>query len=426
MLKIIHYVLSWKIPACILVICLFATGCTNLAAKQKDPPVPSEVLVKKQQLDWLSSAKGIKKAAEWLDAIESAHYSGFKPDKSVLVQIRTSLENPNDLDKANQDQVNKKITDLILNFLKVLQVGNVHFDFDEVRVPRDSVYLTQLQSFKMRQSVQDIMVSLESKDREYLTFKRYLLDSITPADSLKYKSLMLSMNFHKYLIYNKTQEYIIVNIAAAEARYIRKGLPDMTMRTVVGTKKRQTPLISSYLTSIVTFPFWNVPFEIAAKELIPKVQKNENYLEQNNFEIVDAKGNLIEDSDLNWKDYNEKNFPYFFRQATGAGNSLGVLKFNLGNPFSIFLHSTSSPSSFAKDYRFLSHGCIRLEKPLELADGLLRGNIDLVELKGGKKNTESHTLKLPEKIPVFIIYMPAIVVGDRVKYLPDVYGLLKK
>ena len=197
------------------------------------------------------------------------------------------------------------------------------------------------------------------------------------------------------------------------------------MRTVVGKKEHPTPTIASYITNIVTFPHWNVPHSIAVKELLPKVQKNENYLEQNNYDVVTAKGKVIDDSELKWKNYNENNFPYFFRQATGPRNSLGLLKFNMQNPFSIFLHSTSWKAAFTKDYRFLSHGCIRLEKPLELAKALLPDKIDIRALKSGKKNTESKTIILGQKIPLFIIYMPVTVSGNKVTFLPDVYGLIK-
>jgi murein L,D-transpeptidase YcbB/YkuD len=81
--------------------------------------------------------------------------------------------------------------------------------------------------------------------------------------------------------------------------------------------------------------------------------------------------------------------------------------------------------SFAKDYRFLSHGCIRMEKPFELAADMLRGKINLEELRSGKKDTESKTIKLTNKIPVFIIYVPVKVVGKKVVFLKDVYGSIK-
>jgi len=168
-----------------------------------------------------------------------------------------------------------------------------------------------------------------------------------------------------------------------------------------------------------------VPFSIASKEILPKVQKDESYLERNSFEVVDAKGNVVDDSELNWVSYTEKNFPYFFRESTGPNNSLGVLKFNLGNPFSIYLHDTNSKGGFAKESRFLSHGCVRLEKPIELADYLTKGKVNVWELKTGQKDSETKIMKLDQIVPVFIVYMPTVVEGEKVIFLKDVYGLIQ-
>jgi murein L,D-transpeptidase YcbB/YkuD len=81
--------------------------------------------------------------------------------------------------------------------------------------------------------------------------------------------------------------------------------------------------------------------------------------------------------------------------------------------------------AFARDYRFLSHGCIRLEKPLELAELLVGDEINVKAIKSGKADTESKIIKLVKKIPVFIIYMPVTIAGDKVTFLKDVYGLIK-
>ena len=161
------------------------------------------------------------------------------------------------------------------------------------------------------------------------------------------------MNYRKYLSANQPSECIVVNIPAAEARYYRNDLLKIKMRTVVGQKTNPTPTISSYITNIFgDFPRWNVPQSIGAKELLPKIQQNENYLEQNNFDVVDSKGNVVEGSDLNWKEYNETNFPYFFRQSTGSDNSLGVLKFDLQDPFSIFCIPRVSLPPLLKNHGF--------------------------------------------------------------------------
>ena len=375
-------------------------------------------------LFWFSSKKNIKKATEWLAVIDSAKNFGITADYSQMDQIRNVLINNKTSDQKLKEKTDQQITTMVLNFLKSFQEGKIIFDYDEVNVNRDSVYVNQLLKSESNSNVSRMADRFECKDEEYQVLKKFMNDSITNQDTLKIKSLLRAMNYRKYLTLNHQSEYILVNIPENMVRYYRNNILSLEMRAVTGRKKFQTPTIASHITNMVTFPYWNVPHSIAVKEILPKVQKDENYLEQNNFEVVDAKGVEIDDTDLKWEKFTAKNFPYFFRQATGTENALGVLKFNLANPFSIFLHSTSLQSSFGKDYRFLSHGCIRLEKPIELANALFRGKLDLLPLKEGKENTKPGKIELPNKIQVFIIYSTVKVVDKKVAFLPDVYGLI--
>ena len=373
---------------------------------------------------WFSSNKNMKRANEWLDVLDSSNNFGLVSDKVQIGKTRMALGNNNKIGIELKEATDQQLTGLVLNFIKQLQEGLVHFDFDEVRNPRDSVYANQLLNSKFSESVSEMITRLDCKDHDYLVYKKFLNDSLTANDTLKYKTIVLAMNYRRYLTLNDHSDYIIANIPETEVRYYRNKQLALEMKSVVGKKKNPTPTIASYITDIVTFPFWNVPFSIASKELLPKVQMDESYLERNNFEIVDGKGNVVDDSDLNWEGYTEKNFPYFFRESTGPNNSLGVLKFNLQNPFSIYLHDTNSKRAFEKDYRFLSHGCVRLEKPIELADLLVGDEIDVQAIKSGKADTESKIIKLNQKIPVFIIYMPVTVDGQKVTFLKDEYGLI--
>lgn len=378
-----------------------------------------------QPLFWFSSDVNLKRATDWLLMMDTADHLGIRMSQLQTDQIRAALLGNQTLDNKYKEQRDRQITGLVLNFIKELQEGNIKLDYDEVHVSRDSIYVDQLLKSSTTELVQQTVLRLECRDHDFLVLKTFLNDSIAKMDSLKFKKIVLAMNYRRYFSINHPSEYIVANIPSTEAKYYWHDILKLKMRTVVGKKDHPTPTIASYITNIVTFPHWNVPHSIAVKELLPKVQKNDNYLEQNNFEIVNARGKVVDDSDLKWGKYNESNFPYYFRQATGSKNSLGIVKFNFQNPFSIFLHSTSWKGAFAMNYRFLSHGCIRLEKPLELAKTLLPDKIDIKELKRGKKNTESKTITLPQRIPVFIIYNPVIVVGNKVAFLPDVYGLVK-
>ncbi|HAQ18106.1 MAG TPA: hypothetical protein DCR40_02605 [Prolixibacteraceae bacterium] len=418
--------LKKKILSLFIVSCFIATSFAQSTVIKKDSLAQKFYAINHKPLYWFSSRKDIKRATEWLTAIEEAKESGLVSKKLLTSQVRTAMLNKNTRDKTVKANTDRQITGLVLNFIKELQEVNALFEYDEVTAPQsDSVYIYQLINSKNKGPVSKIISELDCQDHDYQVLKKFMKDSITDKNSLKYKSVVLSMNYLKYLSVNRQPEYIVANIPETEVRYYQNGKLKLQMKSVAGKKKNPTPTIASYITNIVTFPFWNVPFSIASKELLPKVQKDESYLERNNFEVVDAKGNAIDDSDLNWADYDEKNFPYFFRESTGPNNSLGVLKFNLGNPFSIYLHDTNSKSGFAKDSRFLSHGCVRLEKPIELADLLTRGKVNVWELKTGQKDTESKILKLDQKVPVFIIYMPVVVQDEKVTFLKDVYGLIQ-
>ncbi len=378
-----------------------------------------------QKLYWVSSSANIGKAFQWMSMIESSGNLGFNSNKLKLYEIYKAYNSINRIDSVFFNETDYQITAMVLNYLKVLQQGNIKFDYDEINITNDSVYIYQLLGFKKRWSVSKIVSKLESKDADYLILKKYLKDSVSINDTLKYKVIILAMNYRRYFTANHFSEYIMVNIPTAEAEYYRNDSLLIKMNTVTGKKKTQTPLIASYITNIVTFPSWNIPYTIAVNEILPKAQKNDNYLEQNNIEVFDANGNAIEESEINWNNFNERNFHYYFRQSSGTDNALGLIKFNLQNPFRIFLHSTSWQGVFAKENRFLSHGCIRLEKPFELANAILNGKIDIEELTKGKKGTETQTIKLTNKIPVFIIYCPVLIVSGKLVFLDDVYGLIK-
>jgi murein L,D-transpeptidase YcbB/YkuD len=414
---------KWLLSFCIIS-CFTASSYAQKDTVRKDTIIQQFYSVNHAPLYWFSSDKNRNRATEWLTMIESAGNLGIVADQYQSNQIHVALLSNNTLDNMNKEQRDQQITGLVLNFLRNLQEGNIKFDYDAVNVSRDSVYIDQLINPKPGESVSQMVARLDCKDRDYLVLKEFLKDSVMVKDTTKNKMVMLAMNYRRYFAINHPAEYIVANIPATEVSYYQNDFLKMKMRSVVGRKKNQTPLIASYITNIVTFPHWNVPHSIGVKEILPKVQKNDNYLEQNSYEVVNAKGKVLDDSNLKWKNYTEKNFPYFFRQATGPRNALGVLKFNFQNPFSIFLHSTGQQGAFAKDFRFLSHGCIRLEKPLDLAKALIPDKIDIKELKSGKKNTKSKIIELPHKIPVFIIYMPVKVNGKKVTFLKDVYGLI--
>jgi murein L,D-transpeptidase YcbB/YkuD len=193
-----------------------------------------------------------------------------------------------------------------------------------------------------------------------------------------------------------------VDIAAATARLIQDGAETLAMKTVVGDPKHHTPSFASHLDSVVFNPPWNVPASIAQKEILPKAAKDPGYLAREDFVWVEGR----------------------LQQRAGPKSALGKVKFDLPSDFGVYLHDTPARSGFARRVRALSHGCMRLEKPRELAAALLAPQgwtperVDSA-IDGGK----TATFRIAAKTPLFVLYWTAVADADgRVDFRPDVYG----
>lgn len=248
----------------ILTIIILSYLTTNSFAQQRVVKVNTDTrtdsLVQKfyainvEPLYWLSSKKGTKRASEWLTAIETAKESGLISRKLMTGQIRTAMLPKNIRNKASRANTDKQITGVVLNFIRELQQVNVHFDYDEVSTPQpDSVFLYQLINSKEGVPVSKIVSQLDCQDHSYQVLRKFLKDSIPDKNSLKYKSVVLTMNYLKYLERYAQSEYIVANIPETEVRYYKNGKLILEMKSVVGKKKNPTPTIASYITNIVTF-----------------------------------------------------------------------------------------------------------------------------------------------------------------------------
>lgn len=200
----------------------------------------------------------------------------------------------------------------------------------------------------------------------------------------------------------------------------------LEMRVIVGTAlKNQTPLFIGSMRYLEFNPYWNIPRSIERGEIIPKLEKDGQYLVKNNMELVLRKGGgeAIEEGDAALEGL--RSGQYRARQKPGPGNALGAVKFAMPNPDDIYLHSTSARELFKRTRRDLSHGCIRVEKPQELAQFVLQAKPEwtpqLIEEAMGP-DADSRTVTLKKPIPVILFYTTAI--ADReghAIFSPDVY-----
>jgi len=159
------------------------------------------------------------------------------------------------------------------------------------------------------------------------------------------------------------------------------------MKVIVGEEyeDRRTAVFSDTMTTIVFRPYWFVTDSIAAKEIWPKVQADPDYLARNRYETFEEGGQTR------------------IRQLPGDSNSLGLVKFLFPNAFNIYLHDTPSRELFGKDVRAFSHGCIRLERPAELAQWVLGWSADSVQ-RAMQTPPDNKEVKVPRRLPVYITY----------------------
>lgn len=209
--------------------CLIACGFAQQPVSKGIIDTRTDSLVQKfytinhEPLYWFSTHKDVKRATEWLTTIEAAKDMGLVSEKLMTGQIRTAMLPKNIRNKATKAKTDRQITGLVLNFIKELQQVNVHFDYDEVSTPQqDSVFIYQLINSKGKGSVSQIVSQIDCQDHNYQVFKKFLADSISDKNSLKYKSIVLSMKYLKYISLYGQLDYIVANIPEAEVRYYKK------------------------------------------------------------------------------------------------------------------------------------------------------------------------------------------------------------
>ncbi|MFD1143154.1 L,D-transpeptidase family protein [Larkinella insperata] len=244
-------------------------------------------------------------------------------------------------------------------------------------------------------------------------------------DTAKY--VRQTLNFYRYLNRFEFDRFLVVNIPAAQLNiYDRSGKCLLPMDVIAGKRDSKTPFFTTYLTDIITYPYWNVPRGIGIKEILPKVQANVQYLENQNMEVLDAKEQVVDPYEIDWASLSAENFPYRFRQASGCSNSLGLIKFNLTGPGAIYLHDTNARDLFDQTSdRWRSHGCMRVQKPVELANYLMEKPVlDEGFMNRCMVDQKPQTLKLPKPFPVFVVYNRVDVdESGNLRGYKDVYGL---
>ena len=242
-------------------------------------------------------------------------------------------------------------------------------------------------------------------------------------------------------IHNK---HIEVNVAAASLVATHADSLPLMMRVCIGTVSNKPPLLQSDISYLNLNPYWNVPKSITQGEVAVLQKRDTTYIRRKNMKLYKG-GKQVDVSSINWKEVNPSNFSYIVRQEPGYGNSLGLIKFMFNNNHSVYLHDTPSKMAFNRKNRAVSHGCVRVQKPFDLAffclspvtdvfkDQLLySAKMNPVSNAGKKLLRENKLKKLPDiinlkednKISLFIDYYTAFMYPneDDLFYADDTYG----
>jgi murein L,D-transpeptidase YcbB/YkuD len=237
------------------------------------------------------------------------------------------------------------------------------------------------------------------------------------------RQIIVTMERWRWMPEDLGPSHIRVNIAGYELRRVENGRLEELMRVVVGKPYHQTPVFSDEIEYLELNPYWNVPYSIAVNEELPKLKTNPSARAARGFEaVVDGRGVSL--TSINWSTISRSNFPVRLRQKPGPNNALGRVKFMFPNRFNVYMHDTPARSLFARAERAFSHGCIRLARPIDLAEQLLaslpgwdRKRIDKV-----LSSEERTVVRLPSKLPVHLTYATVWVAPDNsVQFRPDIY-----
>lgn len=303
-----------------------------------------------------------------------------------------------------------------LGFVRELQQRLFESNFIDVNEPLlDSTSLAQA----VRKAQKQLGLTVDGKAGAQLVNK------LNDNDQERFQRIALNLDRYKQLPDSMPVSYIMVNLPAYSLNVYDSGMVILTSKVIVGQPKTRTPLLNSKVTNMITYPQWTVPYSIIFKEMLPKIRKDVNYLKKENLMVVDRYDSVIDPATIDWNKLSKAHFPYLLRQRQGDDNSLGVIKFNFVNKFSVYMHDTNARSLFSKSSRALSHGCVRVQAWDSLSRFLLArdsANIPVDTLQNWLSRQEKHQVSLRRKLPVFFRYFTAMVdENGEIKFSDDIY-----
>ena len=249
-------------------------------------------------------------------------------------------------------------------------------------------------------------------------------------DREKFIRIAISMDKYKMLPEKMPSKYIWVNTSANYLKLMEGDSVKLFSKVICGKPKTRTPLLTSNITELITYPQWVPPQSIVTKEILPAVKKNPGYLSRKGFSLLDFKGNEVDPYSVDWAKYN-KTIPYRVVQGSGDANALGIMKFVFSNKYSVYLHDTNQRYLFANAMRSLSHGCVRVQEWEKLALYIIRNDslnaagdnyTKIDSLRTWLQKKQKKSIPVRYKIPVYIRYFTCEGQKGGIIFYDDIYN----
>lgn len=257
---------------------------------------------------------------------------------------------------------------------------------------------------------------------------RATIESLNRPLEVRIRQVELNMERWRWLPQDLGERHILVNIAGFSLSVVEGRNAVIAMKVIVGKPFRRTPVFSDRMTYLVLSPRWNLPHKIAVQDKLPLIKKDPSYLASHGMRVFQGWGGDARELDpaaVDWSRLTAGNFPYRLQQDPGPLNALGRIKFMFPNKFDVYLHDTPSRDLFDKTSRPYSSGCIRIEKPLELAEYLLREvpGWPPEKIREAVAGWKEQTVKIPRPVPVHLLYWTVWVDEEsRLQFRDDIYG----
>lgn len=249
------------------------------------------------------------------------------------------------------------------------------------------------------------------------------LEALNVPVETRIDQLRINLERARWVMGGVGEDFIIVNIAGYRAYLVNDAKVVWETKVQVGKPYHQTPVFRDEMTYVVMNPTWTVPYSIATKEMLPRIQRDPDYFKTRTFDIKNRAGENVDSESIDWSQLSRGNFPYTFVQRPGPRNALGRIKFIFPNEYAVYLHDTPSKSLFGRAERAFSHGCIRTQNPFDLAELLLEPKgWDRARIDAQIESAETKTVHLVEPLPVLLFYLTADIGPNGEYYFhKDIY-----